>query len=89
MSYFNSIPSNTTTNSLVDTETGTLTNGVDFSSGNGVLNIEPGLAVACSGGETLIYKDVAFTVRLDNTTQEWNMGLASTVGYDIDFREAL
>ena len=35
MSYFNSIPSNTTTNSLVGTETGTLTNGVAFSSGNG------------------------------------------------------
>ena len=66
-----------------------VTADVDFSSGNGVLNIEPGLAVAVSGGETLIYKDVAFTVRLEESTQEWSMGLASTVGYDIDFREAL
>ncbi len=66
-----------------------VTADVDFSGGSATLNIEPGLAIDVSGGETLIYKDVAFTVRLDNTTQEWNMGLASTVGYEIDFREAL
>lgn len=66
-----------------------VTSDVDFSSGSATMNIEPGLAVDCSGGETLIYKDVAFTVRFEEGVQEWNMGLASTVGYELEFREAL
>jgi len=60
-----------------------------LSSGAGTLTIEPPLISALANSETLAYKDMLFTVFLVNDQQEWNMGLASTVGYEIEFREAI
>ena len=66
-----------------------VTSDVDFSSGSATMNIEPGIQVALDGGETLVYKNVTWKVFLTEQEQEWNMGLASTVGYELSFREAL
>ena len=66
-----------------------VTADVDFSSGSATMNIEPGIQVDMSGGEGLVYNNVTWKVFLTEQDQEWNMGLASTVGYELQFREAL
>ena len=66
-----------------------VTSDVDFSSGAATMNIEPGLQIAMSGGENVVYNNVTWKVFLTEQDQTWNMGLASTVGYELSFREAL
>ncbi len=61
---------------------------MDFSSGSATVTIEPGIVVDVADTTVLDYKDVEFTMYLSEDT-EWSMGLASTVGYELDLREAL
>jgi len=60
-----------------------------FSGGAGTVTIEPPLYAALASAEAVVYNSVPFNVYLTSEQQEWNMGLASTVGYEIEFREAL
>jgi len=62
---------------------------VDFTSGSGSLTIEPGLQVDVGGGEGLVYDNVSWQVFLMNDTQEFSMNAGNTVGYELEFREAL
>ena len=66
-----------------------VTADVDFSSGSATMNIEPGLLNAVSSGQTIDYKDVKFTVFLENPVQEFQTGLAGLVRYELDMREAI
>lgn len=58
-------------------------------SGTGTLSFEPGLEVAVSGTQTIAYDNVPFLVRLNNDIQEYSLGSASLVDYDVDFIEAV
>ena len=58
-------------------------------SGTGTLSFEPGLEVAVSGTQTITYNNVPFLVRLNNDIQEYSLGSASLVDYDVDFIEAV
>ena len=66
-----------------------VTADVDFSSGSATMNIEPGLLVGVSSSDDLVYKNVEFTVFLNNDVQEWSTGLANIVEYELEVREAI
>jgi hypothetical protein len=66
-----------------------VTADVDFSSGSATMNILPGLFNSVSSGQTIDYKDVKFTVFLENPVQEFQTGLAGLVRYELDMREAI
>ena len=66
-----------------------VTADVNFSSGTATMNIEPGLLNAVAADKDLDYKDVVFTVFLENPVQEFSTGLANLVQYELDFREAI
>ena len=53
------------------------------------MNIEPGLLNAVAADKDLDYKDVPFTVFLENPVQEFQTGLANIVQYELDMREAI
>lgn len=57
--------------------------------GAGDLQIQPALRVAVSDNTVVIYDNVPFTVRLNNDVQEYTLGLASLVDYEVDFIEAV
>jgi len=61
---------------------------MSFSSGAATVTIEPGIVVDVPSTTAVTYKDVPFTVYLTDDT-EWSLGLASTVGYELELREAL
>lgn len=61
---------------------------MSFSSGAATVTIEPGIVVDVPDNNAVTYKDVPFTVYLTDDT-EWSLGLASTVGYELELREAL
>lgn len=58
-------------------------------SGTGALAFEPGLETAMTGTQAVTYNDVPFLVRLNNDIQEYSIGSASLVDYDVDFIEAV
>lgn len=57
--------------------------------GAGDLSIEPGLEVAVANNIVITYNDVPFLVRLNNDIQEYNIGSASLVDFDVDFIESV
>ena len=57
--------------------------------GAGDLQIQPALRVAVSDNTVITYDNVPFTVRLNNDVQEYTLGLASLVDYEVDFIEAV
>ncbi len=57
--------------------------------GAGDLQIQPALRVAVSDNTVVTYDNVPFTVRLNNDVQEYTLGLASLVDYEVDFIEAV
>ena len=57
--------------------------------GAGDLSIEPGLEVAVANNTVITYNDVPFLVRLNNDIQEYNIGSASLVDFDVDFIESV
>jgi len=58
-------------------------------SGAGNLSIEPGLEAAVANDTVITYNDVPFLVRLNNDIQEYNIGSASLVDFDVDFIESV
>tara|TARA_R110000737_G_scaffold81564_1_gene113905 strand:+ start:127 stop:705 length:579 start_codon:yes stop_codon:yes gene_type:complete len=58
-------------------------------SGAGNLSIEPGLEAAVANNTVITYNDVPFLVRLNNDIQEYNIGSASLVDFDVDFIESV
>jgi len=62
---------------------------VDFSSGTATMTIEPPLLTEVTASHDVVYKNVEFTVFLNNDVQEWNTGLSSIVEYEVSFREAI
>jgi len=58
-------------------------------SGAGDLSIEPGLEAAVANDTVITYNDVPFLVRLNNDIQEYNIGSASLVDFDVDFIESV
>jgi hypothetical protein len=58
-------------------------------SGAGDLSIEPGLEAAVANNTVITYNDVPFLVRLNNDIQEYNIGSASLVDFDVDFIESV
>jgi len=57
--------------------------------GAGDLSIQPALRVAVPNNTALVYDSVPFTVRLNNDVQEYALGSASLVDYEVDFIEAV
>ena len=57
--------------------------------GAGDLSIQPALRVAVPNDTALVYDSVPFTVRLNNDVQEYALGSASLVDYEVDFIEAV
>ena len=66
-----------------------VTECTDFASGSATMKIEPGLLNATTAGDLIDYKDVKFTVFLENPVQEFQTGLANLVQYELDMREAI
>ena len=58
-------------------------------SGTGNLSIEPGLEAAVANDTVITYNNVPFLVRLNNDIQEYNIGSASLVDFDVDFIESV
>ena len=58
-------------------------------SGAGDLSIEPGLEAVVANNTVITYNDVPFLVRLNNDIQEYNIGSASLVDFDVDFIESV
>jgi hypothetical protein len=58
-------------------------------SGAGNLSIEPGLVSAIINNEIVTYNSVPFLVRLNNDVQEYKLGSASLVDFEVDFIEAI
>ena len=58
-------------------------------SGAGNLSIEPGLEAVVANDTVITYNDVPFLVRLNNDIQEYNIGSASLVDFDVDFIESV
>ena len=58
-------------------------------SGAGDLSIEPGLEAVVANDTVITYNDVPFLVRLNNDIQEYNIGSASLVDFDVDFIESV
>ena len=57
--------------------------------GNGNISIQPALRVAVPNDNAVTFDSVPFTVRLNNDVQEFNLGSASLVDYEIDMIEAV
>ena len=57
--------------------------------GSGTLTIEPALREATANDTAITYDNVPFTVRLNNDLQQYSLGLASLVKYEVDFIEAI
>ena len=57
--------------------------------GAGDLSIEPGLEAVVANDTVITYNDVPFLVRLNNDIQEYNIGSASLVDFDVDFIESV
>jgi hypothetical protein len=57
--------------------------------GEATLTITPPLREALADNEGVVFDDVPFLVRLSNDVQEYKVGLASIVEYEVDFIEAL
>jgi hypothetical protein len=57
--------------------------------GNGNISIQPALRVAVPNNNAVTFDSVPFTVRLNNDVQEFNLGSASLVDYEIDMIEAV
>ena len=57
--------------------------------GNGNISIQPALRVAVPNDNAVPFDSVPFTVRLNNDVQEFNLGSASLVDYEIDMIEAV
>ena len=57
--------------------------------GNGNISIQPALRVAVPNNNAVTFDSVPFTVRLNNDIQEFNLGSASLVDYEIDMIEAV
>jgi hypothetical protein len=57
--------------------------------GDGNISIQPALRVAVPNDNAVTFDSVPFTVRLNNDVQEFNLGSASLVDYEIDMIEAV
>ena len=57
--------------------------------GNGNISIQPALRLAVPNDNAVTFDSVPFTVRLNNDIQEFNLGSASLVDYEIDMIEAV
>jgi len=57
--------------------------------GAGDLQIQPALRVAVPNDTPVTYDNVPFTVRLNNDIQEYALGSASLLDYEVDFIEAV
>ena len=57
--------------------------------GDGNISIQPALRVAVPNDNAVTFDGVPFTVRLNNDVQEFNLGSASLVDYEIDMIEAV
>lgn len=57
--------------------------------GAGDLSIEPGLEAVVANDTVITYNNVPFLVRLNNDIQEYNIGSASLVDFDVDFIESV
>jgi len=57
--------------------------------GAGDLSIQPALRVAVPNNTAIIYDAVPFLVRLNNDVQEYSLGSASLLDYEVDFIEAV
>jgi len=57
--------------------------------GSGTLTIEPALREATANDTAITYDNVPFTVRLNNDLQQYSVGLASLIKYEVDFIEAI
>ena len=57
--------------------------------GDGNIFIQPALRVAVPNDNAVTFDSVPFTVRLNNDVQEFNLGSASLVDYEIDMIEAV
>jgi hypothetical protein len=57
--------------------------------GDGNISIQPALRVAVPNNNAVTFDSVPFTVRLNNDVQEFNLGSASLVDYEIDMIEAV
>jgi len=57
--------------------------------GDGNISIQPALRVAVPNDNAVTFDSVPFTVRLNKDVQEFNLGSASLVDYEIDMIEAV
>ena len=57
--------------------------------GDGNISIQPALRVAVPNDNAVTFDSIPFTVRLNNDVQEFNLGSASLVDYEIDMIEAV
>ena len=64
-------------------------NDVTAASGLADINIMPPLRASLADGEAVTIDDVPFLVRLSQDVQEYSLGLASIVEYEVDMIEAL
>jgi hypothetical protein len=62
---------------------------VTAAAGAATINIIPALREAVADNEAVIFDDVPFLVRLNDDVQEYSLGLASIVEYEVDMIEAL
>lgn len=58
-------------------------------SGSGSASIEPPLLTAVGSGVGVTYKNVTFTVRLDNDVQQYKLSGYERYGFEVDMVEAL
>ena len=57
--------------------------------GSGNLSIQPALRIAVPNNTAVVYDGVPFLVRLNNDVQEYSLGSASLLDYEVDFIEAV
>ena len=57
--------------------------------GSGTLKIQPPLLNAVANDEAIVYDAVQFTVRLNNTVQEFSVNVAGHRTYEVDFIEVI
>tara|TARA_B100000780_G_scaffold7817_1_gene5741 strand:- start:9134 stop:9703 length:570 start_codon:yes stop_codon:yes gene_type:complete len=56
--------------------------------GDGAISIEPPLIAAVPSNNQMFYENIAFTVRLANDLQEYQLGVSQLYKIDLDFVEA-
>lgn len=66
-----------------------IVNDVTSAAGLADIDIMPPLREALADAESVVFDDVPFLVRLNDDVQEYSLGLASIVEYEVDMIEAL